>query len=99
MVAESLRGLGGFGDRIALVHSDLLSLELEERGDAVFSNAVFHWIFDHDALFRRLPAALKTGGGAGGQGGGGGGQRRRVAPGGEPGVGEGALHKTPGRRS
>jgi trans-aconitate 2-methyltransferase len=62
MVAEARRGLAGFGDRIALVHSDLLSLELEERVDAVFSNAVFHWIFDHDALFRRLRGALKPGG-------------------------------------
>ena len=30
--------------------------------DAAFSNAVFHWIPDHDALFARLHAALRPGG-------------------------------------
>ena len=29
--------------------------------DAAFSNAVFHWIKDHDALFARLHAALRPG--------------------------------------
>jgi trans-aconitate 2-methyltransferase len=30
--------------------------------DAVFSNAVFHWVPDHDRLFQRLFAALRPGG-------------------------------------
>ena len=30
--------------------------------DAAFSNAVFHWIGDHDALFARMHAALRPGG-------------------------------------
>jgi trans-aconitate 2-methyltransferase len=30
--------------------------------DVVFSNAVFHWVPDHDALFARLHAALGPGG-------------------------------------
>lgn len=30
--------------------------------DAVFSNACFHWIADHDALFASLAAALRPGG-------------------------------------
>jgi len=30
--------------------------------DAVFSNAVFHWIADHERLFERLAAALEPGG-------------------------------------
>ena len=38
--------------------SDLTKLELDERVDAVFSTAVFHWILDHDALFARMRAAL-----------------------------------------
>jgi trans-aconitate 2-methyltransferase len=42
--------------------SDLTELELDERVDAVFSNAVFHWIEDHDLLFRRLGAVLDPGG-------------------------------------
>ena len=30
--------------------------------DAIFSNAVFHWILDHERLFARLFAALRPGG-------------------------------------
>lgn len=62
MIAEAGRALSGFGDRVTLVHSDLLELALPQRVDAVFSNAVFHWVFDHEALFRRLREALKPGG-------------------------------------
>lgn len=42
--------------------SDLVDLHLNEAVDAVFSNAVFHWIPDHETLFKRLFAALKPGG-------------------------------------
>ena len=42
--------------------SDLVDLDLHEEVDAVFSNAVFHWIPDHDTLFKRLFEALKPGG-------------------------------------
>jgi trans-aconitate 2-methyltransferase len=62
MIAEAREALAGFGDRLDLVHSDLLALVLDRPVDAVFSNAVFHWIFDHDALFRGLRATLKPGG-------------------------------------
>jgi len=41
--------------------ADLAEVELAEPVDAVFSSAVFHWIADHDSLFRRLRAALKPG--------------------------------------
>ncbi len=50
------------GDRATVILSDLLDVELEEPVDAVFSNAVFHWITDHDRLFARLYAALRPGG-------------------------------------
>jgi trans-aconitate 2-methyltransferase len=50
------------GDRAAVIHSDLHQLILDEPVDAVFSNAVFHWVPDHDLLFRRLHAALGPGG-------------------------------------
>src|SRR3954469_7947258 len=40
----------------------LRGLPLDGPVDAVFSNAVFHWVPDHDALFARLHAALKPGG-------------------------------------
>lgn len=55
-VRETLRP----GDE-ALV-SDLTELELEQQVDAVFSSAVFHWVLDHDLLFRRLRGVLRPGG-------------------------------------
>ena len=50
------------GDRATLLVGDLVELDLDAPVDAVFSNAVFHWIRDHDRLFERLFAALKPGG-------------------------------------
>lgn len=41
---------------------DLLELELEQPLDAILSTATFHWIADHELLFRRLRAALRPGG-------------------------------------
>jgi trans-aconitate 2-methyltransferase len=49
-------------DRVELVVSDLIDLELPEAVDAVFSNATFHWILDHNRLFARLHATLRPGG-------------------------------------
>jgi trans-aconitate 2-methyltransferase len=42
--------------------ADLTEVELDEEVDAVFSSAVFHWVLDHDLLFRRMRAALRSGG-------------------------------------
>jgi trans-aconitate 2-methyltransferase len=45
------------------IASDLAELDLAgDPVDAVFSNAVFHWLPDHDRLFRALFAALRPGG-------------------------------------
>jgi trans-aconitate 2-methyltransferase len=41
---------------------DLLQLELEQPLDAILSTATFHWISDHERLFRSLHGALKPGG-------------------------------------
>jgi trans-aconitate 2-methyltransferase len=49
------------GDRATVFHSDLAELELDEPVDAAFSNAVFHWVPDHEKLFARLHAAMKPG--------------------------------------
>jgi trans-aconitate 2-methyltransferase len=49
-------------DRVRFLVSDVVDLSLDEPVDAVFSNAVFHWIPDHDRLFARLHAALRPGG-------------------------------------
>lgn len=59
MIAKAQERLGERADYLV---SDLLDLELEEPVDLVFSTATLHWIADHDALFRRLHAALKPGG-------------------------------------
>ena len=40
----------------------LTELKVQQPVDAAFSNAVFHWIKDHDALFARLHDALRPGG-------------------------------------
>ena len=50
------------GDDATVIHADLAELELEAPVDAVFSNAVFHWVLDHERLFLRLYAALRPGG-------------------------------------
>jgi trans-aconitate 2-methyltransferase len=50
------------GDRATVRLASLTELVLEEPVDAVFSNAVFHWIADHEPLFERLFAALRPGG-------------------------------------
>jgi len=50
------------GDRADYVVSDLVELESAEPVDLVFSTATFHWIHDHERLFRRLRACLKPGG-------------------------------------
>ena len=44
--------------RATVIESDLVELELDEPVDAAFSNAVFHWVPDHERLFERLHAAL-----------------------------------------
>jgi trans-aconitate 2-methyltransferase len=53
---------GALGDRATVLCATLTELSLDEPVDAVFSNAVFHWIADHERLFERLAAALKPGG-------------------------------------
>jgi trans-aconitate 2-methyltransferase len=59
MIAKARERLG---DDVTYLVADLSALELEEPVDLVFSTATFHWIVDHDGLFRRLYAALKPGG-------------------------------------
>ncbi len=49
------------GERATVLRQDLVELELPEPVDAVFSNATFHWIHDHDALFAALHRAMKPG--------------------------------------
>jgi trans-aconitate 2-methyltransferase len=50
------------GDRAIVLCQDLVELALPEPVDVVFSNATFHWIPDHDALFAALHRNMKPGG-------------------------------------
>ena len=50
------------GENADVRQYELTALGLDQEVDAVFSNAVFHWVGDHDALFARLYAALRSGG-------------------------------------
>lgn len=59
MIAKARERLG---ERANYLVADLAELEVPEPFDLVFSTATFHWIQDHDALFRRLHAALKSDG-------------------------------------
>jgi trans-aconitate 2-methyltransferase len=49
------------GDRAVVSCQDLVELTLPEPVDLVFSNATFHWIQDHDALFSALHRNMKPG--------------------------------------
>jgi trans-aconitate 2-methyltransferase len=47
--------------RATVLCQSLTELTLDEPVDAAFSNAVFHWIADHERLFERLHTALRPG--------------------------------------
>jgi trans-aconitate 2-methyltransferase len=59
MVAHTQEAVG---DRATTLCQDLAELALPERVDLIFSNATFHWVPDHDALFAALHRNLKAGG-------------------------------------
>ena len=61
MVEEATAHLGS-DPRVTFICQDLAGLELDYRVDHVFSNATFHWIGDHDALFSSLANVTKPGG-------------------------------------
>jgi trans-aconitate 2-methyltransferase len=61
MIEEARSNLERWGDRVDLRVGDLLELQIAEPVDAAFSNATFHWIPDHETLFRRLREAMKPG--------------------------------------
>lgn len=58
------RARAELGPGVDVREADLVELRLQagEHVDAVFSNAVFHWVEDHERLFASLAAALRPGG-------------------------------------
>jgi trans-aconitate 2-methyltransferase len=64
MVEKARSRLGNRGGRLAFVVGDLRRRLPVAPGrlDAIVSTATFHWLPDHDALFRNLAEALRPGG-------------------------------------
>ena len=64
MVVAARERLARFGKRVEYVEADLeRRLPIVPASmDAVLSTATFHWISDHDALFRNLAGVLRPGG-------------------------------------
>jgi trans-aconitate 2-methyltransferase len=61
MIARAKERLGD--ERVEFVVADLQGpLPIDPPVDAVLSTATFHWIADHDALFRHLAAIVRPGG-------------------------------------
>jgi trans-aconitate 2-methyltransferase len=52
----------GYGGRVHFVQAALPAVPVAGWADVVFSTATFHWVRDHDALFRHLHDALRPGG-------------------------------------
>jgi trans-aconitate 2-methyltransferase len=64
MLAEARRTLADFAGRVRFVEADLTEIDqvLDAPVELVFSTAVFHWINDHEKLFRALHNVLEPGG-------------------------------------
>lgn len=64
MLTAARERLARFGGRVTYVEADLeRRLPVSPASvDAVLSTATFHWIHDHDALFRNLAGVLRPGG-------------------------------------
>lgn len=60
MVADAREALDPA--RTTVIQADLAELVLDEPVDAAFSNAVFHWVPDHEVLFARVFDSLRPGG-------------------------------------
>lgn len=63
MIEQLKRKIAETGEkRVIAMQADLTGFELPEQVDVVFSNAVFHWIQDDEALFGAVLRATKRGG-------------------------------------
>lgn len=59
MVRQARTLLAG-NPRVCIIQADSAQLPFRESVDVVFSNAVFHWVPDHERLFRSLATALRS---------------------------------------
>jgi len=61
MIEQARANLRG-NPRIRFLRADLGDpFDVGDPVDAVFSNATFHWVLDHDALFANLAAVMRPG--------------------------------------
>jgi trans-aconitate 2-methyltransferase len=51
-----------FGGQVKFIRANLAAIPFGETFDGVFSTAAFHWVPDHQRLFRSLYESLKPGG-------------------------------------
>jgi trans-aconitate 2-methyltransferase len=49
------------GSKATILCQDVTRLDLPEAVDVAFSNATFHWVHDHQALFEALHRAMRPG--------------------------------------
>lgn len=61
-VARGTLAILGYQPRSDVVCADLLALPFGAHFDVVYSTATFHWVLDHDALWRSLYSVLVPGG-------------------------------------
>ncbi|HLI51109.1 MAG TPA: methyltransferase domain-containing protein [Thermomicrobiaceae bacterium] len=66
MLHEARRRLAAYDGRVRFQRTDLCALQVAELPgcrpvDAVISTATFHWILDHERLFRMLAAVMRDG--------------------------------------
>jgi trans-aconitate 2-methyltransferase len=63
MLQRASQNLAGYAGRVEFVEANLADpLPIAEMLDGVFSTATFHWVPDHEALFRNLAAVIRPGG-------------------------------------
>jgi trans-aconitate 2-methyltransferase len=62
MIDQASAKLAAYSDRAQFICADLCEVALPKKVDVVFSNAVFHWIPDHERLFKHLGSLMRSGG-------------------------------------
>jgi trans-aconitate 2-methyltransferase len=62
MLQQATEHLKSANGQVKFIQADLAALPFTAEFDGIFSTAAFHWVKDHDALFRSLARSLKPGG-------------------------------------
>jgi trans-aconitate 2-methyltransferase len=62
MLGQAQQHLSEYRERVGLVAADLLQLPFARVFDGIVSTAAFHWVLDHDRLFRELHRVIVPGG-------------------------------------